>query len=121
MKAEKLMEAFQIDLETARSVRRCLTDLEYAEQQPGGAARIAECYNPPDDYDVQLHAVNKLINGFGVEYIADKDDSYSDACGIDYVNMGDTYALTVCYDHTKNKFFLSSWGDIVERHPNRFE
>ena len=32
---------------------------------------------------------------------------------IQYLNTGDSYALTVCY--WRGRFVVSSWGDIVER------
>ena len=32
---------------------------------------------------------------------------------IQYINMGDTYALTICF--YQSRFMVASWGDIVER------
>ena len=121
MKPEQLIGPFQIDLSTAKQVVKCIKSVEYAESLPGGASRIKECYNRPMDYDIQLNAINKLVGGFGVEYIASVDDSFTRAYGVDYVNLGKTYSLTICYDQSSERFKLTSWGDIVESNPKRFE
>lgn len=34
--------------------------------------------------------------------------------GISYLNMGDTYDLTIIFDSRSERFYLSSWGDVVE-------
>ena len=50
---------------------------------------------------------------FGVE-------GFCDPCGregISYLNMGDTYDLTVCFDSRTNRFLIASWGSIVEFDP----
>jgi hypothetical protein len=40
--------------------------------------------------------------------------------GLSYVNMGDTYDTTLLYDHKTGRFSVGSWGDIVEKQPDRF-
>jgi hypothetical protein len=62
-----------------------------------------------------LQAADKVMNGHGVERISGVGG------GLMYVNMGDTYDTTLIYDYKTNRFVVSSWGDIVERHPRRFE
>ena len=61
-----------------------------------------------------LHAASRMMDGFGVEYIASAHDTLRTPDGLDFVNMGDTYDLTLIYDHGKGRFVVSSWGDIVE-------
>jgi hypothetical protein len=56
----------------------------------------------------------KMMDGFGVEYIRSSNDTVRTPDGLDYVNMGDTYDLTLVYDHNKGKYVVTSWGDIVE-------
>lgn len=73
--------------------------------------------------DAALDLANEIMGGFGVESIRDNEwdrDYYADI-GLLYVNMGDTYETTLIYDTRKDKWIVSSWGDIVERHPKRFE
>jgi hypothetical protein len=35
--------------------------------------------------------------------------------GVSYLNMGDTYDTTVLFDTRNRRFFVSSYGDYVER------
>lgn len=57
----------------------------------------------------ELHAINLLTKCHGVEYI------HEGKTHIAYVNTGYTYTSTIIYDYNKQKFLVSSWGDIVER------
>jgi hypothetical protein len=85
-------------------------------QHPAGAARIAECYHPPKTYDVRLHVLDSIAETCGVEYIAHKDDTFTDSYGLDYLNTGDIYGATIIYDHRTGRYRVSSRGYIVERH-----
>lgn len=47
------------------------------------------------------------------------DEGFCDPSGVDgisYLNMGDTYALTLCAEtsHRSARFVVSSWGDLYE-------
>lgn len=67
-----------------------------------------------------LSKVNNFLGGCGKEYIESKDDTYYECKGITYINMGDSYIPTLCYDHNSGRIFISCWNDIVERNPRRF-
>lgn len=121
MKKSDIAKELRVDDLTADRVFKCIRSYDYATKTEGGEARIAECFNPPDEVDVQLHAINQLLGGFGIEYIADTTDTYTEMYGIDYVNMGDTYTCTVCYDHQSDQWLLSDWGTLLEENPDRFE
>lgn len=56
--------------------------------------------------------VNKLINLYGIEFL--KDRYY-------YINAGDTYNTTILYNIKKDKFFVSSWGSVVEANYKYFK
>lgn len=99
-----------------KDVMDCKVDLMNFES---GYKRVMECYNYPSRLDVSLHVINDLINGFGVEYIPTKEDTYTISYGIEYINLGDTYTLTVCFFN--NRFSICSWGDIIESHPKLFD
>ena len=60
-----------------------------------------------------MKQADKILNGFGIEGFASNDSYISPDYGLDYVNLGDTYDLTVCHDG--NRFFIGSWGDWLER------
>jgi len=57
--------------------------------------------------------------GHGVEAIRDECywvDGYWGNTVLLYVNTGDTYDKTLCYDVIDDSFFLGSWGDWWEQH-----
>lgn len=95
----------QIDLESFDSVKR----------------QIAECYNPPDNVDLTLTAINEVLEGYGVEAIRGSwvDGYHGDVCAL-YVNLGDTYDQTVIYDTRKGEYKVTSWGDWVESAPKYY-
>lgn len=60
--------------------------------------------------DAQLRFVD--LGTFGAEGYCSDDQSFA----FQYLNTGDQYDLTVCYQN--GKFFAGCWGDIVENHNN---
>ena len=76
-----------------------------------------QCLNPPDTITERLEALNELIDGFGIEgiYIDDYFHSnyWGNCIGL-YVNLGDTYILTIIYNVIDNQFEFTSWGDFIE-------
>ena len=66
-----------------------------------------------------MDVANDAIGGFGVERVAYEID---DERPVDfyYVNMGDTYNATLIGDHRKRRFYISTWGDMVEQAERRF-
>jgi hypothetical protein len=72
-----------------------------------------------ETYDV-LEALNKIIGGYGVESSRDEYnphwDSYYTDFVVEYVNMGDTYNPTICYDIVHGEYVLASWGDVWEQY-----
>ena len=73
--------------------------------------------------DSAMGSLNTLLEGYGVE--AFRGEWWTNVFWLDinllYVNMGDTYTGTILYDPQAERFILSSWGDFVERHPERVE
>ena len=70
-----------------------------------------------------LEQVNEIMDAYGVEALDVSE--YSSGPGgywmdsiFHYVNMGDTYALTVGYDTINEEFVLASWGDMFEEFEN---
>ena len=88
------------------------------ESLDGTSARERECYNLPSKADVALHYLDSVLGSFGVEGWA-FPNQYKE--GFSYLNMGDTYATTLCYRSDIEKFFISSWGVFVEKNPSLSE
>ena len=93
---ETIMNGLALELETATRVKKRLQAYELV--------------------DSVMDSVNTLICGFGVEYIAHRNDDQYNCQGITYINMGDTYTCTICYDWYKNQYYVTDWGSIVEKH-----
>ena len=74
-------------------------------------------YNRPHKL---LKEVDRFLGAHGVEYLSPKEYNQYDDKGVYYVNMGDTYISTLCYDAKTDRIFISCWGDIVEKNPRRF-
>lgn len=62
-----------------------------------------------------LDDFNNVLNAFGVEYVR----SISGENDFEYVNVGDSYGLTIV-DY-KGKLRITSDGDIIENNMNDFE
>lgn len=80
--------------------------------------RIMETYC--DSPVRMLIRVSRFISAHGIEYIADRRDDCNEYHGIEYINQGDSYIPTLCWDRSSGRIFISCWGDIVEKNPRRF-
>ena len=104
-----------------RELRRALeANRSELAAHPAGAARIAECYNPPKTYDVRLHVLNAIAETWGVEYVSHREDNFYSPRGFDYLNTGDTYTATIIRYCETGRYRVSSWGAEVETYPNRY-
>lgn len=72
--------------------------------------------------DSILSLANDYMNAHGTESIRGREvvKHYGDI-NLLYVNTGDTYYPTLIYDTYKQRFIVSSWGDLVETQPRRFD
>ena len=75
---------------------------------PIGAARAAECYNPPSTQDIRMECLNALGDFHGVEGF----ETHRGWCL--YLNAGDTYTPTLVRFNLSYR--IACWGDIAERH-----
>lgn len=87
------------------------------EQFKGLLIWLGQCQNRPSLHEMKMSAANDILEGFGVEYASEVD--MREGPPLEYVNQGDTYALTLC--RFNYRYLVSSWGDIVERHPRIFD
>jgi len=72
----------------------------------------------------RLEAINKLIGGHGTEGIrGDWQNGYWGDIVAAYVNMGDTYNLTVMHvrgDYGRGRFIVTTWGNWVECNGDKY-
>jgi hypothetical protein len=73
-----------------------------------GAIRLMNCVHPTKTEDLRLSVLNSIDNNmFGVECIISTKGEYAD-----YLNTGDTYALTLIY--WNKSYRVQSVGDFIE-------
>ena len=64
-----------------------------------------------------LHAIDQLVETYGVEPLrdpADGDFDHDGAPAYEYLNTGDTYAATLLYSRDDDTLSIGSWGDVAE-------
>lgn len=67
-------------------------------------------------------ALNGVLDGYDVEAIRGRYvDRYHQDIQAVYLNMGDTYAVTILLDHEAGRYLITSWGDWVERYGEKRE
>lgn len=71
-------------------------------------------YNPHSLTELKLYMLDIVLDSYGVEAIQNKNNQW-----LEYLNFGDTYNATIIYYH--DRFFVSSWGDVVEKEFNLWE
>jgi hypothetical protein len=69
----------------------------------------------PKQVDTVLEIANTMLNGHGVEVVHDSEwSNYYCDIGLLFVNMGDSYAITLLFDTRRKRFYACSIGDYVE-------
>ncbi len=123
----ELMKTWQLNKMQVQLIRKVIYDPEFDLAKWFGSVRnrINECYNKPDRVDLQLTAINEILEGFGIESIEVSSDLFQDryywnSIGL-YVNLGDTYTLTVIYNTVDRLFEFTSWGDYFESMESRLQ
>ena len=64
-----------------------------------------------------LHAMDEVMGTHGVESLSPEGDFSTSAPPYEYLNAGDTYATTLIYDRDKDRLFIGTYGDVVEKFP----
>jgi hypothetical protein len=81
------------------------------------AAWIRQCYHRPSDAELMMHALDVVLDTYGVEPIRVEGawiDSYHGDIIATYLNTGDAYTETVLLESDTGEFKLISWGDWLE-------
>lgn len=117
-----LAEYLHTDLATIKKVKQIIRGTLDPLSFKSASQYKNQCYNTPADYLLKLYALNELLELFGVEAIENKGiyiNSYFGNFTYDYLNTGDTYALTIIRCNKTGKFFISSWGNVAEQTINQ--
>jgi hypothetical protein len=74
-------------------------------------------YNPASKSENILQHVSDLIGYYGIEGY-DPDDDNPSHPKYSYINSGDTYTLTLVYNHDAGRYALTDIGTIIEKESN---
>lgn len=86
-----------------------------------GRLKAENLMTPESQIDWAIGEINKILDGYGVEYLKGKEwRRYWLDTELLYVNLDGPYAPTVIYDIGKEHWVICCWGDIVEKEPKRF-
>jgi hypothetical protein len=77
-----------------------------------GEARYRECYHPPSHHDMLMHALNAALETHGLEYIGEVD--MHDGPPVEYLNAGDSYAVTLVWYRDTDRFRVQDYATAVE-------
>lgn len=112
-----IAETLKLSRERAKMVKsvlrleRCAGFKNFLDKNcPHTKKWIDSCYHLPKTAEIQMHAIDEIIGTYGVEAI-NLGDVYP-GNWLEYCNTGDPFINTVCL--YEGKFFLTSWGDIIE-------
>ena len=77
---------------------------------------VSQCHNVPAYNELQMCAINEILEGYGIESVRTSKWKNGYWCDIlcTYVNMGDSYIPTLI-NHRKHGFMVASIGDIIEK------
>lgn len=115
--ANKIAEVLRIEPDKAKQVRALIGGELNPEDFKSVQKWVNQCHNPPEHIEKLLLALNEVIGGFGVEVVTSENEWVShfyQNIVLEYINLGDTYTPTICFDTDNQTFFLGSWGDYVE-------
>jgi len=128
--ASTLVETFRIDNEQANLIRKLAKYVDEPEKLsevveascPGTVKYVRSLHSSPWGshmwrVTVALHAMDETLGTHGVEGLGPGSGS-SHAPPYEYLNTGDSYAATLIYKRSTDTLFISSWGDIAEKHPS---
>ena len=78
---------------------------------------IRQCFNRPNDTELQLAACDAILGTHGTEPIRVEGawvDNYHFDIVATYCNTGDSYEATILYDTERDEFYVTSYGDWIE-------
>ena len=77
---------------------------------------IDVCFYEPCSDELKMHAINQVLEGYGIEAIRTTKCKNGFWCDVlyTYINMGDSYIPTIIH-HRKHGYMVATIGDIIEK------
>jgi hypothetical protein len=124
---KEISDLLNIDINKVKELKKVIRckDIEYLLQHSSDCnSWNDQCFNTPSLKELQMYAINEILHGYGIESIQHEQiyiSSYYGHICAEYVNLGDTYIMTILLDHITNKFVLCSWGDYYEKYLMKYD
>ncbi len=120
--SKEIVQALNIEPEQVTQIKAVLRLVDFEEVKEYadtlGHDIFGQFYHNPKLEHAQLLLLDAIIGTCGIEVLNspenDCQDSWNWTPDFEYLNTGDTYALTIMYSHSEDKYFLASWGDVAE-------
>lgn len=107
-------DSFHIEIKKAEQILKLIKYKENPIDYPSVKKWIIECYNSPSIDGLIMCALNEILEGHGIESIKGEwQNGYWCDIQATYVNMGDTYAMTIINDRDLG-FVMTCIGDHIE-------
>lgn len=98
----------------------CIIDILKGNVEPDDIEEtekwVRQCYYKPRIEELTMHAIDTLLDGFGVESLK-VESAYVDSFWKDniasYSNQGDAYCTTLLLNHETKELLLTNWGDFL--------
>ena len=95
-----------------RAMRALLSSADAVYAHPATLALQRECYHAPTLAHCRMVALDAVAETYGIEHVRQGHNARSPA--FDYLNTGETYALTLVR-YSDGRYRVASFGGIVER------
>ena len=101
------------------SVIECDDRDDLLESSDAAQDRARECFTLPRLFDLQLHAINALLDCHGLECIFNGETEISFHCDDDsellltYLNTGNSYSATIAFDHSDGTWIVASLDGMI--------
>ena len=122
---KEMMQAFCIDASTANRIYALVYEnAEYNDnllRHTGNISRYSQGFRM-EQWEGILTEIDLLTDSHGVENVTQEENTEQGypKLNFSFVNQGESYALTVLYDHINNRFELCSIGDFQEEKENAY-
>jgi hypothetical protein len=121
---KRLVDALKITPEKAMIARGLIQGIVRTKDEklfPKSNKLFNRCHHPMWRLDRILECLNELLEMHGVEYVSNGEQQMDGSHIVaEYLNSGDTYSMTLLFNHRSGAFSLTTLGDFVERNQHRY-
>lgn len=96
-------------------IREYITQYLRTEVDEAVVKKWLDKLTDPGDPLTVLAEWNTFAECHGVEYVAFPGEQFNEQKGVSYANTGETYALTLLWDHRDRQFCFGDWGSAYEK------